>query len=465
MASSRKRKSSELAAHVDRELARRVPRGARLTLGLSGGVDSTVLLDLLAKRAARYRLACLHVNHGISPNAAAWARFCRRLAAGYGVPCRVKKVDLAPYRSLGREGAARAARYAAFGAENADFVVLAQHRDDQAETVLLQLLRGGGLAGLAAMPAVSRVRNAPGPALLRPLLDVPRADIEAYARDHGLQWVEDESNADEALARNFVRRRVMPLLRELAPAVGTNLARSARYAAEAEELLGELAASDAATCMRGDRLQVDGLRRVGAARARNLLRWFIRMHGLEVPGGAAADEMLRQLLDARRDAALRFDLGGGVLLRRYRGALWLAPPPSEVPTSGSWIWHGERVWRLPELGGTLRVGRVTGAGLRAAAAEAGKVTLRRRAGGESMRPRIGGPRRTVKRLLQEHGVPPWERESLPLVYCNDELVCLPGVAVEAAWQAGPGERGLRIAWEPVRAGPPGPAGGPRMSRG
>jgi len=462
MASSRKRKSSELAKHVDRELARSVPRGARLTLGLSGGVDSTVLLDVLARRSSRYGLACLHVNHGISPNAAAWARFCRHLAAEYGLPCRVKKVDLAPYRSLGREGAARAARYAAFDAERTDFVVLAQHRDDQAETVLLQLLRGAGLSGLAAMPVVSRARGASRPVLLRPLLDVPRADIEAYARERGLQWIEDESNVDEGLARNFVRRRVMPLLRELAPAAGANLARSARYVAEAEALLGELAAADAATCMEGDRLRVDVLRRLGGARARNLLRWFVRAQGLEVPGGAAADEMLRQVLDARSDAALRFDLGGASL-RRYRGMLWLVPRAAAVPGSGDWIWRGERVWRLPELGGTLRVGRVTGAGLRAAAAEAGQVTLRRRAGGESMRPRIGGPRRTVKRLLQEHGVPPWERESLPLVYCNDELVCLPGVAVEAAWQAGPGERGLRIAWEPARLA--GAEGGPGMGRG
>lgn len=453
MANSRKRKSSELGEHLDRELARIVRPGARLTLGLSGGIDSAVLLDLLAERAARFRLSCLHVNHGISPNSAAWARFCRALAADYGLPCRVTKVDLAPYRSLGREGAARAARYAAFGRERADFVVIAQHRDDQAETVLLQLLRGGGLPGLAAMPAATERREGAGPALLRPMLDVSREDIAAYANARGLRWIEDESNADETLARNFLRRRVMPLLRELNPTLGANLARSARHLAEADSLLEALAAIDAEECMTQGRLRVDALRSLGAARSRNLLRWFIRKHGLDVPGSAALDEGLRQVIEARRDASLRLDLGGAVL-RRHRGALWLVAPEAANPQNDRWIWHGERVWRLPELGGVLRVGRVKGDGLRAAAAEAGEVTLRRRSGGEAMRPRRGGPRRTVKKLLQENGVPPWERESLPLVYCDDDLVCLPGLAVEAGWQAGPGEPGLRFVWEPSRAWAP-----------
>jgi len=453
MASSRKRRSSELGAHLDRELARSARPGARLTLALSGGVDSAVLLDLLAQRAGRYRLACLHVNHGISPNAAAWARFCRRLAAKYGLRCTVRRVDLAPFRSLGLEGAARAARYAAFAAERTDGVVLAQHRDDQAETVLLQLVRGSGLPGLAGMPGAAAGGARAGPALLRPLLDVPRAAIEDYARSRGLRWVEDETNADESLARNFVRRRVMPLLHDLNPAAGANLARSARHLAEADALLGELAARDAAACSGAGRIRVDALQALGAARARNLLRWLVRTHGLAVPGSAELDEMLRQIGGARRDATLRFDLGGAEL-RRYRGALWLAPPAPPLAPEGDWIWRGERVWRLPELGGVLRFATVRGTGLRAAAARAGRVTLRRRRGGETMRTRAGGPRRAVKKLLQEHGVPPWERETLPLVYCDGELACLPGVAVAAAWQAGPREPGFELAWElaPARTG-------------
>src|SRR5512134_1633070 len=177
MASSRKRRSSDLVARVGSELARHVPRGARLTLALSGGVDSIALLDILAAAAPRhpFTLDCLHVDHGISPNAPAWARFARAAAKGYGLHCGVKKADLVPHRALGLEGAARAARYALFAALRADFVVLAQHEDDQAETVLLQLVRGAGPAGLAGMP-VLRVQRArargPAPRLFRPLLGV-----------------------------------------------------------------------------------------------------------------------------------------------------------------------------------------------------------------------------------------------------------------------------------------------------
>ena len=207
---------------------------------------------------------------------------------------------------------------------------------------------------------------------------------------------------------------------------------------------------DAAACSRDGRIGVDALQALGAARAKNLLRWLVRTHGLAVPGSAELDEMLRQIRGARPDAALRFELGGAEL-RRYRGTLWLAPPGPAVSPQGDWIWRGERIWRLPELGGVLRFGAVRGRGLRAAAARAGHVTLRRRTGGETMRIRAGGPRRTVKKLLQEHGMPPWERESLPLVYCNGELACLPGVAVAATWQAGPREAGLLLEWEPEPA--------------
>jgi tRNA(Ile)-lysidine synthase len=308
------------------------------------------------------------------------------------------------------------------------------------------------------MPDIGVPSRAGGPAFLRPLLDVSREAIETYARSRGLRWVEDESNADETLGRNFVRRRVMPLLRELNPAADANLARSARHLAEADALLGALAAIDAAACTRDGWVRVEALKALGAARARNLLRWIIRANGLETPGSAGLEEILRQVVGARGDASVRFDLGGADL-RRYRGGLRVVRPQVDKTEKGEWVWQGERVWRLPELGGVMRFGQATGAGLRAAAARAGRLTLQRRVGGESLRPRAGGPRRAVKKLLQEHGIPPWERESLPLVYCNGELVCLPGVAVEAAWQARAGEAGLQVSWEYAGAAGTKPEGG------
>lgn len=428
-----------------------MPRDARLTLALSGGIDSAVLLDLLAARAKRrgLRLECVHYNHGISPNAAAWARFCRRLAARYGVRCRVRRLDLSPYRALGLEGAARAARYAALRAERADAVALAQHLDDQAETVLLQLVRGAGAAGLAGMAAAGTAGEG-GPRLVRPLLGVARAEIAAYARARGLEWIEDETNRDEALARNFVRRRVLPLLAELNPAAAANLARSARHLGETLGLLADLAALDAARCVVEGRIEVATLRALGAARARNLLRWFLQQAGFRPPSTARLDEMLRQATHARADRAVQFALGDGATLRRHRGGLWLVPPQPSAPPKGlEAAWPGARAWRVPGFGGVVRFVRAQGAGVRAAAVRPDRLTLRARRGGETLRPRTGGPRRTVKRLLQTSGVPPWDRARLPLVYVDGRLACVPGVAVAAEFQAAPGEAGVRIAWAPL----------------
>jgi tRNA(Ile)-lysidine synthase len=448
MASSRKRSQSDLLERVRRCLLEHVPRGARVTLGLSGGVDSVAALDLLARLAPThpFTLACLHVNHGISPNAGEWARFARAAARRQGVPCAVRVADLAPYRRLGVEGAARAARYAAFARAHADFVALAQHRDDQAETVLLQLVRGAGLPGLAAMPVI-RAHAAPSaPRLLRPLLDAARAEIERYARQRGLEWIEDETNADERRARNRIRHRVMPQLRELNPEAAANLARSAAHIAEAEALAQALAEIDARAASADGRLRVASLARLPRARAKNVLRWVLSAAGGRAPDRAQLDELLRQLLTARDDGALRVALEG-VEVRRFRGAVWILGATATPRRDWRSRWNGRRDWPLPELGGTLRFKQAASAGISAAALARGPVEVRLRAGGERFQPDGRRPRRTLKHLLQEAGVPPWERERLPLVYCGGALAFVPGIGVAAGLQAGPRERGVVLSWQ------------------
>lgn len=457
MASSRKRRSSDLAERVGAELARHVPRGARLTLALSGGVDSIVLLDLLAALAPRRALAldCLHVDHGISPNAARWARFARAVARRYGLRCAVKKADLAPHRALGVEGAARAARYALFAALPADFVALAQHEDDQAETVLLQLARGAGPAGLAGMPAVrpqSARGRRPPPALLRPLLGATRAEIEAHARDRGLTWVEDESNADTRRARNLVRHRILPLLREINPRASANLARSAALMAEANEVLLAVAADDAAGAAVDGRIAVSALGALPWARAKGALRLALLQAGIAPPDSARLGEVLRQLLSARADAAVRVAVGKAEI-RRFRGRMWVMRPAAEVPAGFRARWPGGRTWSLPELGGVLHLRRTTGRGLAAAAVRSGGLEVRLRRGGERLRLDARRPRRALKALLQESGIPPWERERLPLLYCGAELAWVAGIGVAAALRAGPGEAGFEPAWERSGAKP------------
>jgi len=454
MASSRKRPPSDLPERVRSRLLEHVPRGARVTLALSGGVDSIAALDLLARLAPAhpFTLSCLHVNHGISPNAGDWARFARAAARRYRVRCAVRAVDLAPYRKLGLEGAARAARYAAFARVDADFVVLAQHQDDQAETVLLQLLRGAGLPGLAAMPVIrdQAARNAPR--LLRPLLDAARAEIEAYARQRHLEWIEDETNADERRARNRLRRRVMPLLRGLNPEAAANLARSAAHIAEAEELAQALAEIDARDATEGGRLLVAALARMPRPRAKNVLRWVLSAAGGRAPDSAQLDDLLRQLLTAREDGVVRVAVED-LEVRRFRGAVWVVARSGKPRRDWRSRWDGRRTWPLPELGGVLRFEEADSAGISAVAVARGPVEVRLRGGGERFQPDARRPRRTLKHLLQEAAVPPWERERLPLVYCGGTLAFVPGIGVAAALQAGPRERGVVLSWQRLAVAP------------
>jgi tRNA(Ile)-lysidine synthase len=447
MDGTRKPPPSDLLAVVRAVLAPHLAPGARLTVGLSGGLDSVVLLDLVASlRTARdLQLDALHVHHGLSPAADDWAEHAVRVARRYGLECRVERVDCGAHRRLGVEGAARAARYAAYARSGTDVVALAHHRDDQAETLLVQLLRGAGVAGLAGMPEARRLR-AGGPLVVRPLLGVRRAALLAHARAQGLEWVEDESNADLRRTRSLVRHRVLPALAALRPGVVDALARSAGHAAEAAEIADALAGIDAAACLREERLAVAPLLALPPARARNVLRWHLAARAGSAVGGAALDELLRQLASRRPDATIRVVLGAGIEARRYAGELWLElGPVPEPPVGYAARWPGDREWALPALGGRLRFHLASGEGLAREVLEQGaEVRLRR--GGERLQVRAGGPRRALKDLLQEAQVPPWERGRLPLLYCGGELAWVARVGVSARFATRPGEPGCRVSW-------------------
>jgi tRNA(Ile)-lysidine synthase len=450
MDASGKHPRSELLAEVRARLAPHLAPGARLTVGLSGGLDSVVLLDLVARLRALFavRLDALHVHHGLSASADRWAEHAVQVAAARGVVCRVERVDCARHRRLGLEGAARAARYDAYARCGGDVVALAHHGDDQAETLLVQLVRGAGVAGLAAMPDARRL-GARGPRMVRPLLGVRRAVLLAHAREHGLEWVEDESNADPLRTRSFVRHRVLPVLGSLRPGVVAALVRSARHAAEAAELADALAAIDGATCLRDHRLVVARLLELPHARARNVLRRHVAACVGGAVEGAAVDELLRQLA-ARPDATVEVVLGAGALARRYGGELWLEPAPlPDPPPDFVARWEGEHDWPLPALGGRLRFETGVGEGLACEVLERGtEVRLRR--GGERLQARVGGPRRALKNLLQEAQVPPWERRRLPLLYCGGELAWVAGIGTDVRFAARPGAGACRLTWERER---------------
>ncbi len=443
MGSSKKRPSVDLVFHVENVLTRRVGPGQRVALALSGGVDSVALLHILLQLRPHlgFDLSAVYVNHGLSPNAGHWGEFCADLCRDRQVSFEAVPVRVPRRVGESLEAAARAARYQALLSQPVDFVVLAHHLDDQAETLLLQLLRGAGLKGLSGMPEVRALR----PAFLRPLLEIPRSAIVDYAQSHGLRWVDDESNQNSAFDRNYLRRQVLPMLEKRFPAYRETLSRTSRHLAEAAQLLDELAQLDAGRAIREERLSVGVLRGFGEARAKNLLRHYLAGQGVPTPPAGRLESMLQQLLSARDDAQVHVRFGG-FDIRRYRGEVYVESALG-VPMDFVLTWNSQDFLDWPGGGGRLLFRPTVGEGISLARLQDAAVTIRHRRGGERLRPDCRRPTRTLKHLLQEAGIPPWRRLRLPLLFCGDDLAFVPGIGVACAYQAQPDEAGLAVQWD------------------
>ncbi|NIC05132.1 tRNA lysidine(34) synthetase TilS [Billgrantia bachuensis] len=433
MAPRHKRES--LQALIDRALAE-TPPGRVVWVALSGGLDSSLLLTLAAEACRRHPrpLHALHIHHGLQPAAAGFEVHCRRLASRLGVPLFVERVAVDRDAGLGLEGAAREARYAAFSRRvvPGETLWLAQHRDDQAETFLLAALRGSGVRGLAGMPPG---REWQGRRLERPLLSHARTELEAEAERSGLAWIDDPSNADEALDRNFLRHRVLPLLAQRWPHAAEALASSARYAAEADTLIETLAESDL-DALGGDpaRVPLTGLVALAPERQRTLVRHVCRRLGLAGPPAVRLASLLAQL-EARPDARVRVDWGNAEA-RVWRGCLYLRPKSTIMASDWRTEWNGMAPLPLP--GGELHAALAPADGRPVA------LTLAVRQGGEWLR-LAGRGGRDLKRLLQEMSVPPWERERLLVAWYDDTPVAAfqpdsaRWLAVAEGWRASVGE--------------------------
>jgi len=423
-------------------------RGNHLIVALSGGVDSVVLLDLLAALSVKmqFTLSAVHVNHGISANADKWVKFCRDLCRTSAIPLKIAKLKISRESGVSLEAAARDARYQVFGKLKADYVVLAQHLDDQAETLLLQLLRGAGAKGLGAMPVVRKQSSDLAPRILRPLLEVPRSEIETYARNNQLHWITDESNADVSFDRNFLRHEIFPVLEKRFPSYRTTFLRASRHLAEASSLLDELAEADNNNCSVAGKLQVEGLRRLDYPRVKNLLRHTLAQQGVTLPSTVKLEEILRQLLSSRPDAKLHITFGN-TEIRCFKGVLHVRPLTTPAATAWQLAWHGEKRLLIAELGGTISFSPRKSAGINLPRLMENPVTIRLRQGGERLRPDCKRPRRSLKNLLQEATLPPWEREALPLLFSGEHLVWVPGIGIDCEFQATAGEPGLVVKWQ------------------
>ncbi|HUE91355.1 tRNA lysidine(34) synthetase TilS [Pseudomonas sp.] len=403
-------------------------------VALSGGLDSTVLLHLLASLAQREALpplSAIHIHHGLQAAADAWPAHCRELCAALSVPLQVEHVQVALGASL--EQAARDARYAAFAARlgAGEVLLTAQHRDDQAETLLFRLLRGAGVQGLSAMPA-SRALGAGR--LVRPLLNCSRDELLAYAGEHGLAWVEDPSNTDERFSRNYLRRQVMPALLSRWPQASANMARSAAYLSEAGQLLDELAQQDVAAAevpgefawLRLPNLALPTLRHLSEPRQRNALRYWLR------PLTAMPDSEhwagWQALRDAAVDAAPVWKLAAGELRRSDERLWWLAGDWLRSPTLASVAVQGNQQVALPGNG----LVRIDGT------LPAGNWQLGYRQGGDQIF-LPGRGHRDLKRLFNELRVPAFVRDRLPLLRLDNQVVAIANLAgvqgaADASWQ-------------------------------
>ena len=415
----------------------------RLVLAYSGGLDSTVLLHLLAecRKTLSFQLSAQHVHHGLSLNADNWADFCRNFCKQLNIPLTISTVKVNKNNGLGLEAAAREARYKVLLATNADFICLAHHQDDQAETLLLQLARGAGVKGLAGMAEMSGK-------LLRPLLDVPRSRLEAYAKQHQLIWIEDESNADTRFDRNFIRHKVLPILEESYPSIRQTISRSAQNMADANELLDELALIDALQAgFHPDKSTAIGLsvlKNLSEPRVNNCLRWWLAKNSLQMPSQQQLQQITQQLMHAKQDAAIELKVSETRTLRRYQNRAYLV---QELPPNATinWLWQGEDVINLPNKT-QLIFSKKMGEGISLRKIENAALRIKFREGNERFKPQLGRPYRSLKVMLQNVDMPPWQRAQLPLIFMDDTLVVIPNIGVDANLQASCDEMGLVVNW-------------------
>ncbi|NLR73951.1 tRNA lysidine(34) synthetase TilS [Leeia aquatica] len=432
---------------LDEALSRLAEPPRQLWVALSGGLDSVCLLHAAQHWAKAHAvpLAACHVHHGLQAVAEEWVTFCEQLCSRWQIPLTVQRCQVARKGGESLEAVARRHRYQALYQTAEDVLLLAQHQDDQMETLFMQLLRGAGpegLQGMASEQAVGTLRQ------LRPWLALPRQTLETYAQQHQLPWVEDPSNQDTRFDRNFWRQQLLPQLAQRYPAYRQTLTRSQWVQQDAAACLAELAEQDRVTVAEGEGLSVAALLALPAHRQRNLLRHQLCVRHQQRPPSWRWLEALREALQAvRPDALLQVSLPGAAgSVRVYRGVLyWVADftPPREAC---DWVvQYGDTA--LPGWGGRVQV-RATEQGGWPVAWLGQTLRIAPRQGGEVLKRHAKQPRQTLVKLWQAAGVPPWQRERTPLFHAEGHLVWVPGLGHDHTLQGAADMPGLEVVWRP-----------------
>jgi tRNA(Ile)-lysidine synthase len=416
------------------ELEKQAGRPSRYVIAFSGGLDSTVLAHALVASRTDIPIIAVHIDHGLHDDSAQWSAHCEAFAGSLGIEYRSRVVTVQLESGKGPEASAREARYTALHAQlqHGDWLLSAHHREDQAETLLLNLVRGSGPAGIAGIGAIRRF----GPGwLARPLLSTDQASLRDYATTHDVQWIEDPSNTDRRFDRNFLRHDILPRLKSRWPDIAARLHRSATHAGEAASLMADLADIDLdALGGAADRLPIDGLLALTPGRQRNLLRHALRLLGLSTPTALQLERILKEVLPAREDAQPHVTWPGASV-RRYRNDLYLLPEVlADAPICGPILGH-----EVP-LGaglGVLHFEPGASGGLSPDLLERG-LRLEVRQGGEEFKPEGHAHTRKLKKLLQDEGIVPWMRERVPLIYSGDRLVAVGDLWIASEAYSKPG---------------------------
>jgi len=415
-------------------------------IAFSGGLDSSVLLYMMYKASLQHSqisLSAIHVNHGISANSHEWSEFCQNVCQKLEVPFQSYTIDVSHVKGESLEASARECRYALLSSQLRDDQVLltAHHQDDQCETLLLQMLRGSGLSGIASMPEIQVFSCG---YLARPLLNITRESIRRYAIDENIDWIEDESNSDTNLDRNYIRHNVIPLIKARWPSASKTIARTAKHAHETIYLANMQGQHDyVKTKIIGtDVISLSALRQFSRTRQKNILRYWIREHNKSMPSSIVMERILSESIESSvdRNPKVAWD---NVEVRRFRDGLYILDTLPEA--DANLTLNIEQACDYLPLG-TLSCEYTYGDGINTDFLQDRFLSIRFRRGGESILPYNSPYPHRVKKLMSEYGVPPWLRDLMPLVYVDDELVAIPGICVDKNWLAPAHHSSIKLGW-------------------
>lgn len=418
-------------------------------IAYSGGADSTALLHILSQQRQELSvpLKAVHIDHQLHPYSRQWVQHCRKQCKALAIELQVVTVDATPPRGESPEAWARQLRYQSICnlmSEN-DVLFTAHHKEDQAETILLQLIRGAGPEGLASMPQVRRMNTG---WLIRPLLYLSRDRLREYNLQHRLEWIEDESNRQTGIDRNYVRHKIIPELISRWPGVLNTLCRSASHQAELMQIAKEVAVEDAVTTISptdSKVLYISQLQKLSFTRQKNLLRYWIKSNRFPVPGNHVTYRILTEVVAARPDALPCLQWGGGEI-RRHRDRLFLMQKLPEFDRNLCLEWNINQVLELPH--GKLQAVKQDGAGISDSLVKNHIITVAFRQGGESIHLPGRNHKQVLKKLFQQSDIPVWRRDRLPLLYINGVLAAVANHWVDQHFQAGPGKPGWVISFQP-----------------